>query len=284
VITETILNQAQALESCRASLRERIELGALKLPVLPRVAGEVMALTNDPNADLSDISELIHRDQSLASHVFRVANSAAFRGTEAIVSLQQALTRLGMSLLGEIAISISLQGEVFRAPGFQKEIKALWRHALASGGWAREIARAKRANVEGQFLCGLLHTVGKPIALQSIVEIQPSLSRDSVLGLAEEFHCTVGSSVAEKWKLPQQVRIACAFYQNYTAAPSFKKETAMTWLANRLGQELMCPETTSMEAIQQDTVVAELNFYPDEFVALLEKREAILAMVNAMDL
>ena len=46
----------------------------LKLPVLPHVASRVMTLTQDPNADLADLSSLIHQDQSLAGNVVRIAN------------------------------------------------------------------------------------------------------------------------------------------------------------------------------------------------------------------
>ena len=40
--------------------------------------------------------------------------------------------------------------------------------------YAKEIARLRRSNVEGAFLCGLLHDIGKPVLLQTLVDIQRS--------------------------------------------------------------------------------------------------------------
>ena len=81
-----------------AVLEERLNSSNLELPVMPRVASKVFTLTNDPKSEVSDLSKLIHSDQSIASHVLRIANSAAYGGGEQIVSLQQAVTRLGMKL------------------------------------------------------------------------------------------------------------------------------------------------------------------------------------------
>ena len=81
-------------------LQEGLNSSSLKLPKIPRVASKVFTLTNDPHAEVSDLSKLIHSDQSIASHVLRIANSAAYGGGDQIVSLQQAVARLGMNLLG----------------------------------------------------------------------------------------------------------------------------------------------------------------------------------------
>ena len=90
-------------------LSEGIDSGKIKVPILPRVAGQVLKLTNNADAEMEDFSRLIHTDQALASHVLRIANSAAFsRGTQ-IISLKQAVARLGMRLLAEIAVAISVQ-------------------------------------------------------------------------------------------------------------------------------------------------------------------------------
>ena len=99
-----------ALETCRKVLTRRIDSDELRLPVLPQVAGQVVALSNDPNAELGELSSLIHQDQALAGHLLRISNSVAYRGGETIVSLQQAVTRLGMQILSDMAMAVSVQG------------------------------------------------------------------------------------------------------------------------------------------------------------------------------
>ena len=50
----------------------------LEVPLLPEVAGRVVHLTQDPESDATQLAQLIQSDQALASHVIRIANSAAY--------------------------------------------------------------------------------------------------------------------------------------------------------------------------------------------------------------
>lgn len=275
-------------EACRSALAHRLRAGTIKLPLLPKVAGQVLSMTSDPNADLGELSALIHRDQALAGHVLRIANSAAYAGSVPIVSLQQAVTRLGMQLLAEIALALSVQGETFHAANFQSEVKRLWRHSLASGTYGKEVARHKRQNVEGQFLCGLLHTLGKPVVLQSVTEWQKetgqTLDLEMARALVDEFHNEIGALIATTWKLPQQVLISCSFYSRYAEAPTFRLETAMTYLSDRLAEWIVSPEMVSEEALRTDPVLAVLNLYPDEVDTLLGRKDDVAKIVDAMNL
>jgi len=277
-----------SLETYRQALIQKIDSESLKLPILSEVAREVLLVTSDPNSDVGDLSNLIHRDQSLAGNVLRVSNSAAYAGGNPIVSLKQAVTRLGMKLLGEIAISVSMQGDVFIAPGYDEENKSIWHHALASGLYGKEVARAKRKNVEGLFLCGLMHTVGKPVILQTLADIKRSvgqkLSLELVRLLMEEFHRTVGNTVAKQWGLPEQVQVTIGSYHKYETVTSFQDETAMTYLSDRLALWLTEPEALSREDLIKDPVFQNLNFYPDDVEALLNKRDAVYQAVSAMSL
>lgn len=245
-------------------------------------------MTSDPNADLRELSALIHRDQALAGHVLRIANSAAYAGSVPIVSLQQAVTRLGMQLLAEIALALSVQGETFHVPNFQNEVKRLWRHSLASGTYGKEVARLKRQNVEGQFLCGLLHTVGKPVVLQSVAEWQKetheTLDLETVRSIMDEFHCEIGALIASTWKLPQQVQISCSFYPRYAEATTFRQETAMTYLSDRLAQWIVSPETSTEDALRTDPVLTVLNLYPEEVDTLLARKDDVAKIVDVMNL
>ena len=45
---------------------------------LPEVAQKVIAMTSDENCDASQLSTLIHRDQSLAGNILKITNSASF--------------------------------------------------------------------------------------------------------------------------------------------------------------------------------------------------------------
>tara|TARA_B110000305_G_C19358542_1_gene598186 strand:- start:305 stop:1174 length:870 start_codon:yes stop_codon:yes gene_type:complete len=271
-----------------AELQEGLASSQLELPVMPRVASKIFPLTNDPNAEVGDLSQLIHSDQSIASHVLRIANSAIHGGGDQIVSLQQAVARLGMSLLGDIAIAVSLQGDLFKAPGFEAQITQLLRHALTSAAYGKEIARKRRRNVEGQFLCGLLHSVGKPIAVQLIARMATEkdldLKKQHVAHLVGAFHRKIAAKVAVDWNLPEQLQTTTVYFKKYESAPSFKYESAATYLSQLLASWVINPANFNATELTQDPVFGYLNFYPDDAQDLLDKKDDVKAVVSAMEL
>jgi HD-like signal output (HDOD) protein len=272
-----------ALPRIRGVLAAGFNSGQVSLPVLPLVAGRVMALSNDPNADVADLSDLIHQDQALASNVLRIANSAAYCAGEPIVSLRQAVMRLGMAVLSGIAVAACLQGNTFRTPGHDGYRRRLLVHAFVAAGFAKELARLKRRNVEALFLCGLLHSIGHPVVLHVIATALPggtlaSLSEADVAALGREFHRAAAAAVTVAWKLPQQVQIAAVHQEDPASAPSFIDETRMTALAAQLATWVVQPSGPLDEKAVRDLPAWEqLNYYPDDVDAVLDRREALAA-------
>lgn len=268
------------------AVTDRVARGAYKVPLLPQVASQVVSLAASANVDAAKLSALIHRDPSLAGQVLRIANSAAYAPRMAIVSLQQAVARLGLGVISEIAFAASLQSGIFKVPGHEADLKAIWRHSLASGIWAKEIARLRRANVESAFLCGLLHEVGKPALLQLVLDVAGELRASPELGWLRGYvagaHRTLGRKVAEAWELPTPVVAAITHYADYAEAGSTAIEARTTCLADRLATWIVEPETFDGKTLREHRVFADLNLYPDDVSALIGKREAVFGMVDAL--
>jgi HD-like signal output (HDOD) protein len=273
-------------EQAEQLLVERIDKDRIDLPVLPQVAGKVMALANDPSADAARLSALIHHDQALAAHVLRVANSPAYMPRTPIASLQHAVAMLGVNQLSEIAVTISLKSGAVKVPGHEADLKQLWRHALASGAYAKEIARTRRYNVEGAYLCGLLHAVGKPVVLKTVTTIAAELHRpldpSLLASLLDGYHSRIGNLIAVEWALPPQVAEAITFYRVYEQAPSHRQEVMMTCLADRLATYLLIPDSFDDSTIREHSVFADLNLYPNDIDSLLSLKEKILTLVDTM--
>ena len=268
------------MDRLRASLSAGFQSGQLTLPVLPMVASRVMTIANDAEADVADLSDLIHKDQALASNVLRIANSAAYRTGEAIVSLRQAVMRLGMAVLSEIAMAACLQSDTFSTPGFDPARKELLLHAFIAGGFARELARQKRRNVEVMFLCGLLHSIGRPVVLHLLCALRrgqpgPPLAEREAVALMQEFQHRAAAAVTLAWNLPQQVQVAAVHYENPAAAPAFVEETRLTALASRLADWVVRGDPVDEAAVRELPAWAELNFYPDEVDGVVGRRAAL---------
>jgi putative nucleotidyltransferase with HDIG domain len=283
--TQTATNPIEQLER---ALVQRLEQGELELPLLPQVASQVMALTSDPAADAAKLSSLIHQDQALAAHVLRIANSPAYMPRSPVVSLQHAVAMLGINLLSEIAFTASLKAGAFQVPGHEDEVKQLWRHSLASGAFSKEVARARRVNVESAFLCGLLHAIGKPVVLRSAAAIAQKQNipadKPMLLQLMNGYHSRVGCLIADKWGLPKQVAEAIQYYVDYDHATSFRQECLLTCVADRLATHLLTPDDMPEDTLRDHPAFTELNLYPNDIDQLVACRDKVLAVVNAMNL
>lgn len=277
-----------SVERLEQSLIQKIETGEIELPLLPQAASQVMALASEPAADAAKLSALIHQDQALAAHVLRIANSPAYMPRSPVVSLQHAVAMLGITLLSEIAFTASLKSGAFKVPGHEDEVKRLWRHSLASGAFAKEVARLRRVNVESAYLCGLLHEIGKPVVLQTataLAQAQRIAIEKSILhGWIDGYHSRVGTLIAEKWGLPKQVATAIQYYDDYDHADSFRQECLLTCSSDRLASHVLAPEDMPDESLRAETVFAELNLYPNDIDQLLSMKDHVLAVVNALNL
>ncbi len=285
----TEIDQSQNVEmpeQVERALLERIDKDRIELPVLPQIVGRVMALAGDPSADAAHLSALIHQDQALAAHVLRIANSPAYMPRTPIVSLQHAVAMLGVNQLSEIAVTVALKSGAVKIPGYEADIRQLWRHALASGAYAKEIARMRRHNVESAYLCGLLHAVGKPVVLKTVTtiaaELQIPLKPGTVNSFIDGYHPRVGILIANEWALPSQVAEAIAYYRIYEQAPSHRQEAMMTCLADRLATYILVPDFFDDSTLRDHSVFADLNLYPNDVDTLLGLKEKILNLVDTM--
>jgi putative nucleotidyltransferase with HDIG domain len=279
---------ASQLEQLEQALVQKIKTGDVELPLLPQAASQVMALASDPSADAAKLSSLIHQDQALAAHVLRIANSPAYMPRSPVVSLQHAVAMLGITLLSEIAFTASLKSGAFKVPGYEDDVKQLWRHSLASGAFAKEVARMRRVNVESAYLCGLLHTIGKPVVLRTATTLASqqriALEKPVLSGWMAGYHTEVGAMIADKWGLPKQVAVAIQYYGDYDHATEFRQECLLTCVADRLASHLLTPDEMPEDTLRDHSVFAELNLYFQDIDKLLLTKDQVLTIVNAMNL
>lgn len=275
-------------DSLEQLLIERIRKGAIELPLLPQVASRILAMVYDPDAEAAKLAELIHQDQALAAHVIRIANSPAYMTRNPVVSLQHAVSMLGMNLMSELAFSASIKGSAFKVPGWDDEVKSLWHYSLASGAYAKEIARMRRFNVESAYLCGLLHGIGRPVVLQTLVALSKeqgsTLSKELVHQLLDGYYIQVGLLVADDWGLPPPVVESIGFHVDYQYAKTAKQECMTTCLAGRLAKHFLDPDSMDEATVREHVIFADLNLYPKDVDALPAHKDKVRAVVEAMPL
>lgn len=262
-------------------LRNELVDGTIELPLLPSVAAEVLSSSLDEQSDAARLAELIQQDQSLAAHVIRVVNSPAYRGATEVVALQQAIARLGMERIREIALTASLKSAVFKQASYQTFADEAWQVALAAGLWAKEFARASRRNVEIAYLGGLLHNVGAPLLLSRLGETATGLDRASVEQLLEALTAQAGAQLAQQWKLPAAVAVTIEHLYAFEHAGKDQDLVAVAHCGVTAAQWMCRQGPLTCEALQLPAT-EHLNLYPEDVEAIIEHEEMIRASMGAM--
>lgn len=275
-----------AAQAIAQSLQASIDNRQLEVPMLPEVASKVVTLSQDPESDATQLARLIQSDQALAGHVMHIANSAAYSPNASLVSLQQAITRLGMNLISDIALAASISAKMFKAPGYEKHIAGIWRHALATALWGKEIARLCRRNVEATFLCGLLHSIGRPVVIQAALDCAKkngiNLTEADMQVLESDLHTAVGVAVAQRWEMPQIVCESIEFFHEYDKATLAREQTTMINGGAAFATHLLMPEALTAKDLIAKPVLADLNLYEDEVDSLLDKKDDVKSTMEAM--
>jgi putative nucleotidyltransferase with HDIG domain len=280
--------RSAAVDDLDRQVERRIAAGRLDLPMLPQVASEVIAGGLDDSTDIQHLAGLLNRDQALAGHVLRVANSPIYAGGARIQTIQQALVRIGFSQLREIVVAVALRTRVFSGAGHQDLLGALWTHSVAAAAYAREVARALRTNVESAFLCGLLHDVGKPVVLSLALDLAKEaglkLSRGRLEPILAIHHTHAGQRLAEHWVLPDATAQAVARHHDFESATQHAQTVQIACLADVLAHWALGTGEPAIdeEEVQAHPVCAALNLYPEDVLALMQRRDAVLSIMEAL--
>lgn len=266
-----------------------LEKREVELPPMPGTAAQVLQLCQQDDTDSAKLSLVIHGDPTIASNLLRVANSAAYVGQVPCSSLQQAVSRLGMQTVTEIALAVSVRSRLFASETCACLLKALWKHSVLTAYFTKEIARVRRRNVEIAFLCGLLHDVGKALLLNNVDQLgadKVQAMRNADLHEAvHDHHVAAGVLLAEEWALPDQVKESIACHHDLEAAENYADMSMMVCLADQISYgcapSLLATPLTEDEILNHGVLVG-LNLYRDQINELLGMKEHALEVVEAM--
>ena len=261
------------------------------LPALSTVAIEVgrLAAAEDGTDSAAALSSLVRRDVALASQVLRVANSALYAPRTPIASLTQAVTRLGMNEIRNIAYSFALRTDNFSAAQHDARggaaLTSLWRESLATACFAQEIARMKRRDVESAYLCGLMHRLGMAVMLWRLVRAPNAMEVD--VARLEQFaaegpEAHIGAKLSVSWRLPSPIAAGIAHWRMPQAAPTAYHGLLLQIAAARaLAAQLTAPDELPVELCGiSPELLDDLSLYPDDVAQLLSRRAAVSAAVE----
>jgi HD-like signal output (HDOD) protein len=178
----------------------------------PSVLLRVAELASDPAGDVRAIAREASRDEALAALILRLANSATQGRGFRVSDLPTAITRLGLRLVGTLAITAPALRLLEACPrdDLTPARRSLHEHAVKTGITARLLALPD-VEPEAALAAGLLHNLGLTLvslhdvdAFRRLVELAGSgqrlaLHEPQLLGVT---HAELGAALAERWSYP----------------------------------------------------------------------------------
>jgi HD-like signal output (HDOD) protein len=191
--------------------RASVPWAHLRIPPFPQVAIQLLRLTSNDNVSMRQLSVLISSEPAFSSEVLTIANSALYPSRVPITSVLQAIVVLGTNTLRGLCITVGIR-TYLGASLNHESLRAIWRHNMACGLIARQLAIASSMNSDTAYTAGIMHDIGRlglavisPKQYASLLE-KHSGTPNSILQPEQELfgfdHCAAGRHLVVDWKLP----------------------------------------------------------------------------------
>lgn len=170
------------------------------------------------DASTSSIAGVIQRDAAITADVLRLVNSGFYKASSReIVDIEEAVTRIGMRRVGELAVAMSAMGALSKSvvPWLNKELAA--ERSLAGGIAVSRLldATCHKALEDGMVLAAVMYPLGRVVLgtlFPSLYEQMLATSRKSLVALRQlehdvfpEPHSAATARVLAHWGLPKEI-------------------------------------------------------------------------------
>jgi len=258
----------------------------IDLPTMPEVLVKLNEIMADPDTAAPDIAKVVSADPAVATNILRIVNSAYYGLQVRVSSVSLAISVMGFNMTKKVA----LKAAVFSAFGHRREKiqhfdpSAFWKHAVFAGVAARTMAQSSSIfadmHPEDAYIAGLLHDIGKIIMLEkSSQQYLAMLRKSSQSGRSEaeseleDFgftHADVGSVLAIKWSLPEDLAIAIRYHHAPARDPFHRSLSSLIHLADQLAWRAQMPSTLGTTIAPLDhEVYDQIGLSPEQVEELL---------------
>lgn len=149
-------------------LVEKINNDTIVLPTLPEVAVKVRQTADDPDVNLMQMADVISQDPALAARMIKVANSAFMGRSIKVETLNQAVTRIGLRQIKNIATAMAMEQLFVSKNALIKHfMNKSWQKSVEAASVAITLMQLYRKknkhvslNVDTITLAALVHNIG----------------------------------------------------------------------------------------------------------------------------
>ena len=202
--------QSPAFQFVR-QLGQDLARGEFDLPPFPDTALKVQECIRDPDGDIQALAAIVATEPALAARLMRMANSAMMRrGPMEVTDIPTAISRVGMDMVQNAAVSFAAREAFQTAPGSPciNDLNRLRRESVQIAAVAYVIGKQLSTvrKPDEAMLAGLLNAVGKYYIFMKASD-HPDLfsDRDALEGLVNQWHTGVARAIVESWNFPESI-------------------------------------------------------------------------------
>lgn len=199
-------------------LVEKINNDTLVLPTLPAIALKVRKCADDPNINLNGMADVVGQDPSLSARMIKISNSAYLGRTVKVTSTTQAVTRIGLNQVKNIATALAMeQLFVSKNAVVKKYMAKMWidtidivSNAMAALLTYQKATGKKNLSLDTITLSALVANIGALPVLTEAERHDSVFANPTFLDVAiEKLSGRIGGSIMREWQF-NEVFIQCA--------------------------------------------------------------------------
>lgn len=280
------IEQSDEANALTIALCQEILDGSIRIPAMPDIAFKIQRLFSDDNADASVLSNLIQTDPSLSAKLLRTANSALYRGSSAVNSLQQAIVRMGLETLRKQVLVYAAR-EIFRetSSSMKQRMQALWRSSRRVAAFSRILAgKVQGFDAETAQMAGLLSDLGEVAIVQFVQDNdQLAYTEETLTQAVVSLRAQINGMLMEKWRLGDDLIVVAEeshdWFRNRGDEPDLCDLVLVARYYSMLGISGMSdlPVLSRLPAFQK---LKAKGFNPGESMAFLQESQAEVKMVE----
>lgn len=268
-------------------LVEKINNDTLVLPTLPAIALKVRKAADDPDINLNAMGDVIGQDPSLTARIIKIANSAYLGRSVKVTSVNQAVTRIGLRQIKNIATALAME-QLFVSKNelVSQYLRDEWgstinvvANAMASLQAYVKATKNRELSLDTMTLAALIHNIGVlPILTEAERHAEvfgnPTFLNDAIDKVAGR----IGASIMREWGFGDNFAAICEHWQDLGYIPEKVGYIDFVRLGAALAGKMETQKDAIMNlAVQRGIVESISDLQSDEFAEMRDNAKLIFA-------
>jgi len=268
-------------------LVEKINNDTLVLPTLPAIALKVRKAADDPDINLHKMGEVIAQDPSLSARMIKIANSAYMGRSIKVESVTQAVTRIGLRQIKNIATALAMeQLFVSKNAVVSQYMKREWEHTVdvvanSMATLETYVKRTKKRDIsiDSMTLGALVHNIGiLPILTEAErhedVFANPTFLEDAIEKLAGR----IGGSIMKEWGFGDVFVDIAQHWRDLATLPDAVSYLDFVRVGAALSGRINSQKDAILNlAVQRNIVESVTELHSDDFADMRDTAKLIFA-------